>query len=240
MILRFAVRTDVGRRRQANEDAYAIESEVGLFLVADGMGGHRAGQVASRMASEATLRAASEARESPESLLERAARVVAAANREVFDTAQGDSELAGMGTTLVVLVVEGTRAVVAHVGDSRAYRVRDGDIEQLTVDHSVVADLVSRGEISEAESQNHPHRHVLTRAVGVGRSVEADLSEISLAPGDAYVLCSDGLTGLVTDEEIAKEVSEGDDLEAVSERLVTRANERGGNDNITVVLVHCD
>ncbi|MCH2171217.1 Stp1/IreP family PP2C-type Ser/Thr phosphatase [Myxococcota bacterium] len=237
MILRFAVRTDVGRRRQVNEDAYAIEEHLGLFLVADGMGGHRGGQVASRLASKAAVRVAGERGDADEALVERAARLATAANEEVFGTAQTDAALSGMGTTLVALLVQGAGAAVAHVGDSRAYRVREGEIEPLTHDHSVVADLVSRGEITEVESRSHPHRHVLTRAVGVDREVEVDVREISLAPGDDYVLCSDGLTGLVTDAEIAEEVSGSEDLELVSERLVALANDRGGSDNITVVLV---
>jgi protein phosphatase len=142
-----------------------------------------------------------------------------------------------MGTTVVSLLAAGGRVALAHVGDSRAYLVRDGRIRQLTDDHSVVGELVRRREITELDAREHPHRHVLTRAVGVRREVAPDLAELTSSPGDLFVLCSDGLTGLVRDEEIAEAASTGTDLDAICAQLVDLANERGGEDNITVVLV---
>jgi protein phosphatase len=240
MILRATARTDVGRKRAANEDRYALAPELGLYLVADGMGGHTAGQVASELAAEGAVAAlrALEGAEAP--LTEKLRYSVAAANRSIFATARARPELTGMGTTLVAVLVDGQRVALAHVGDSRAYLVRGGRIRRLTDDHSLVAELVRRREISERDARGHPHRHVLTRALGVRRAVEADLAELTPAGGDLFVLCSDGLTGHVDDDEIARTVLADPDLDAVCERLVELANERGGDDNITVVLVRCD
>jgi serine/threonine protein phosphatase PrpC len=146
----------------------------------------------------------------------------------------------GMGTTVVALLVEAERGAIAHVGDSRAYRVRAGRIRQLTDDHSIVGELLRRQEITADDAREHPHRHVLTRALGVRGHVQPDLAELTLAPGDVFVLCSDGLTNHVEDHEIAKLVSEAADLEAGCASLIDLANRRGGEDNITVVLARCD
>ncbi len=240
MILRMAVSSDVGRRRRANEDAFAVSEELGLYLVADGMGGHSAGQVASRMAAEASEAALRTLRGAAASLSEKLRYAVAAANREVFGAAQSDPALSGMGTTLVALLAGSERIALAHVGDSRAYLLRGGRIRQLTDDHSLVAELVRRREISRDAARGHPHRHVLTRALGVRPSVEPDLAELSPQTGDLYLLCSDGLTGHVEDPELAEALSGARELEAVCEGLVSLANARGGEDNITVVIVRCE
>jgi len=240
MILRSAARTDVGLRRRANEDRYAIAAELGLYLVADGMGGHTAGQVASDLAAQGAVRALETLQSAEASLTEKLRYSVAAANREVFGTAQAKPLLAGMGTTLVALLAGGRRVALAHVGDSRAYLVRGGKIRQLTDDHSLVAELVRRREITAHAARGHPHRHVLTRALGVRRVVEPDLAELTPAADDVFVLCSDGLTGHVQDAEIASEVSRNSDLDEVTERLIDLANSRGGEDNTTVVLVRCE
>ncbi len=240
MLLRSAARTDVGRRRSANEDCFAVASKLGLYLVADGMGGHAAGEVASLLASE-TVVAALKAVDSPTAALtDKLRHAVAAANRAIFARVQEKPELAGMGTTVVALLADCERVALAHVGDSRAYLVRDGRIRQLTQDHSMVAELVRRHEISAQDALMHPQRHVLTRALGVRRRVEVDLVEMTLAGGDVLVLCSDGLTGPVRDEEIAEEVGRTHDLEAVCGRLVDLANSRGGDDNITVLCVRSE
>jgi protein phosphatase len=170
-------------------------------------------------------------------LTEKLRCTIAAANREIYVAGQAKAECAGMGTTVVSLLAAEGRVALAHVGDSRAYLVRDGRIRQLTDDHSVVGELVRRREITELDAREHPHRHVLTRAIGVRREVAPDLAELTSAPGDLFVLCSDGLTGLVRDEEIAEAASAGTDLDAICGQLVDLANERGGEDNITVVLV---
>ncbi len=240
MILRAAARSDVGLKRRANEDCYALAADLGLYLVADGMGGHTAGQVASELASEGAVRALRTLEDAAASLAEKLRYAVAAANREIFSTSQEKPELTGMGTTLVALLVGGERIALAHVGDSRAYLVRGGKIRQLTDDHSLVAELVRRREITEHAARGHPHRHVLTRALGVRRTVEPDLAELTPAVGDTFVLCSDGLTGHVADPEIAEVVAREEDLDAACERLISLANSRGGEDNITVLLTRCD
>ncbi len=240
MILSASARTDVGLRRTANEDCFALAASAGLYLVADGMGGHTAGQIASRLATEGTVQAFRRVAEAEASLTEKLRYCVAAANREVYDTAQKKPELQGMGTTLVALLAGEGRIALAHVGDSRAYLIRGDRVRRLTDDHSLVAELVRRREITELAARGHPHRHVLTRALGVRRSVEADLAELTPAAGDVVVLCSDGLTGHVQDAELAQAVAASDDLDAVCEGLVDLANARGGEDNITVALVRCD
>jgi len=241
MILRAAANTDVGLRRRKNEDRYAMAPHLGLYVVADGMGGHSAGQVASELAAEAAVGAvrALEGAESA-SLSEKLRCAVAAADREIFTTAQENPEYAGMGTTLVAFLADGERAGLAHVGDSRAYLVRGQRIRQLTDDHSIVGELLRRNEISEDDARGHPHRHVLTRALGVRRSVEADLAELTPELGDVFVLCSDGLTNHIEDHEIAKAVASEDDLQEICDSLIDLANHRGGEDNITVVLVRCE
>ena len=240
MILTAAARTDVGRRRSANEDCFAFAPELGLYLVADGMGGHRAGRVASDLAAEGTVDALRRVRSADASLTEKLRYCVACANHGIYAAASGKPELRGMGTTLVALLAGNGRIALAHVGDSRAYLVRAGRIRQLTDDHSLVADLVRRRELSARDARGHPHRHVLTRALGVRRATEPDLAELTPAPGDVVLLCSDGLTGHLLDEEIAKVVTSEDDLDKVCEQLVAIANSRGGDDNITVALVRCD
>jgi serine/threonine protein phosphatase PrpC len=204
------------------------------------MGGHTAGQVASELAAQAAVSALGTLMDASASLTEKLRYSVAAANREILSTAQAKPELSGMGTTLVALLASPERIALAHVGDSRAYLVRGGRIRQLTDDHSLVAELVRRREISEHAARGHPHRHVLTRALGVRRHVEPDLAELTPAADDTFVLCSDGLTGHVDDEEIARAVMDQSDLHDACDRLVDMANARGGEDNITVLLVRCE
>jgi protein phosphatase len=196
--------------------------------------------VASELAAEGAVAALRTLEGAAASLTEKLRYSVAAANRSIFGTARARPELTGMGTTLVAVLVGGERVALAHVGDSRAYLVRGGRIRRLTDDHSLVAELVRRREISERDARGHPHRHVLTRALGVRRAVEADLAELTPAAEDLFVLCSDGLTGHLDDEEIARFAAADPDLDAVCGRLVDLANARGGEDNITVVVVRCE
>ena len=237
MLLRSAASTHVGMRRQANEDRYAIVPELGLYLVADGMGGHKAGQVASHLAAEGAIRAIDALQGASVSLAERLRHAVACANREIFTAAQAKPELSGMGTTFVGMLFGGERLALAHVGDSRAYLLRQGRLRGLTDDHSIVGELLRRHEISEEDAAQHPHRHVLTRALGVRPRTEPDLAEMTPQEGDVFILCSDGLTGHVEDEEIAERVASEDDLEVAGQGLVDAANRAGGHDNITVLLV---
>jgi protein phosphatase len=237
MLLRSAASTHVGMRRQANEDRYAIVPELGFYLVADGMGGHKAGQVASQFAAESAIRAIEALQGASVSLAERLRHAVDCANREIFTAAEAKPELSGMGTTFVGLLFGGERLALAHVGDSRAYLVRQGRLRPLTDDHSIVAELLRRQEISESDARLHPHRHVLTRALGVRPRTEPDLAEMTPQVGDVFVLCSDGLTTHVTDAEIAERLVDESDLEAAATGLVDAANRAGGIDNTTVLLV---
>jgi protein phosphatase len=240
MLLRSAASTHVGMRRKVNEDCYAIVPTLGLYLVADGMGGHRAGQVASRVASESVVRAVEALQGASVSLAERLRHAVACANREILAAAQSQPDLGGMGTTFVGMLFGGERVALAHVGDSRAYVLRRGRLRGLTDDHSIVAELLRRQEISRADAVEHPHRHVLTRALGVRPHTEPDLAELTPQAGDLFVLCSDGLTTHVGDEEMAEQLSGAEDLERAAADLVESANRAGGLDNSTVVLIRFD
>jgi protein phosphatase len=240
MTLRTAAQTDVGLRRRGNEDQFALDRELGFCLVADGMGGHSAGQVASRLAADAVTVALRESKGSAASAAEKLRAAIEEANRAIYAAARENEEYGGMGTTVVALLVEGSRAAIAHVGDSRAYRVRRGRIRQLTDDHSIVGELLRRHEITPDDAREHPHRHVLTRALGVRGHVQPDLAELTLARGDLFVLCSDGLTNHVEDHEIAKLASEVDEPEAACAALIELANRRGGEDNITVAVARWD
>jgi protein phosphatase len=224
--------TDTGRRRRQNEDAYVCEPP--LFAIADGMGGAQAGELASRVAAAAIEETAIEV-----SGEEGVVAIVRRANARVFERALRDPAVAGMGTTATVALVDeeaGTIAL-AHVGDSRAYRYRDGALEQLTSDHSLVGEMVRSGRLTEDEAAVHPHRSVITRALGTEPDVEVDTSTIDASPGDLILLCSDGLSAMVRDDEIARvlEGSSGDPA-AATEALVRAANAAGGDDNVTVVL----
>ena len=226
-----AGRTDAGRKRRRNEDAYVVAPP--LFAVADGMGGAQAGEVAARLATAAFHEYhEADALEAEQ----RVAAIIQEANRRIYERARADTEVSGMGTTVTAALVEGSRIVIGHVGDSRAYRVRGGRLEQLTDDHSLVADLVRGGRISPEEAEIHPQRSVITRALGTDPEVDVDSLTMDAEPGDVYLLCSDGLTTMVADEEILDIVGRAKSLEHAGKDLVKAANRRGGEDNITVVL----
>jgi protein phosphatase len=232
--------TDVGRRREANEDSFALAPELDFYLVADGMGGHKAGKVASQLASDCAVRAIEALRSAQVSPAEKLRHAVTCANREILTAAQDDAELRGMGTTLVAILAENDRIALAHVGDSRAYRVRRGRIRLLTDDHSIVAELVRRRKISEHDARGHPHRHVLTKALGVAPALQPDLAELTPLPGDTFVLCSDGLTTHLSDAEILDIVDQERELQKVCDALVASANRCGGLDNITTLVLRFD
>jgi protein phosphatase len=220
--------TDIGQVRDGNEDSYLLLEP--LFAVADGMGGHLGGEVASNLALE-TIRDAFTAGEG--SLVDQ----VTNANRVVFERSQSDREVRGMGTTLTAAVVEGARVRLVHVGDSRCYLLRDGELHMLTKDHTVVAKMVEEGEITAAEAENHPHRNIVTRVLGVESNVEVDEGILDLKDGDRLLLCSDGLTGMVSHDAIASVLRDEPDPQRAVERLVRDANDAGGVDNITAVLL---
>ncbi len=228
--------SDQGRTRKTNEDAYglSLRNAEGAcdFVVCDGMGGAAAGEIASRLAVEAMMRAMSHAALTPEIFQ----KAVDAANDSVRRSAERDPTRAGMGTTLVALATRGNRAWVAHVGDSRCYRVRHGKLERLTLDHSLVDEQVRLGQLTPAQAETSPMRNVITRAVGTQDEVAADLIEFVVEPGDLYLLASDGLMREVDDQQIAGILNPSGELEQMCALLIAAANEAGGRDNITCVL----
>ncbi|MCL4078257.1 Stp1/IreP family PP2C-type Ser/Thr phosphatase [Coriobacteriia bacterium Es71-Z0120] len=226
----YAGASDIGLVRADNEDAYLMEPP--LFAVADGLGGHQAGEVASTVAME-TLLAHAPKRADAKGL----ARAVRAANAAVIDAAEQGRGREGMGTTLTAAMVEGTRIAVAHVGDSRAYLLSRGALTQLTQDHSLVADMVRSGTLSPEAARRHPNRSVITRALGSDPNMVADAFEVQAAAGDRLLLCTDGLTGMVEDTAIADILRTAPSPSAAVTRLIAAANEAGGHDNITVVVV---
>ncbi len=222
--------TDVGQVRDHNEDGYLVQEDIGLVALADGMGGHQAGEVASATALEAlqaAMRDGGDIREAIE-----------AANAAVYEQSQGDEQLQGMGTTLTAATLsdDGT-LLFGHVGDSRAYLMRDGTLERVTTDHSVIEELVQAGDLTAEQARVDPRRSMITRAIGLDSGVDVDLYPIPLQTGDRFMFCSDGLTDMVDDEAIEQVLAEGQEPAAAAERLVELANEAGGTDNITVVVV---
>lgn len=222
-------RTDVGRGRPENEDSLLVDAAHGLYAVADGMGGHRAGEVASATAIE-TLQAAYLGGRPID-------RAIEEANSAVFARAAGNAELRGMGTTLTAIAVDGGTAVLGHVGDSRAYLLRDGAVTRVTDDHSLVEQLVREGRLSPEEAQNHPQRAVITRALGVDPEVQVDTYQVDLRPGDRLLICSDGLTNMLSDDTIGVTLRRHADPQQAADTLVDMANQAGGDDNITVVIL---
>jgi protein phosphatase len=237
--------TDVGQRRDHNEDAYLVDESLGLFIVADGMGGHAGGGTASRLAVATIRDAVARAREEePErfapgddtripDLLQGAVEEACAV---IYRTAQGAPELAGMGTTVTAALLDGRTAFVAHVGDSRCYLLREGRIYQVSEDHSLVNEQLKAGAISAEEAKHSRFKNIITRSVGFEQQVQVDLMGVELQPDDAVVICCDGLSNLVDDPEILSIVEESP-LDDAPGRLVALANERGGDDNITVIVI---
>lgn len=224
-----AYKTDTGRQRTTNEDSYFARGP--LYAVADGMGGAQAGEVASRIAAEA-FEPAERGGEAPEAFLR---SVVQSANAQIHTLSQRDSSRSGMGTTLTAALVEGDEISIGHVGDSRAYRLRDGELTLLTSDHSLVEELRRQGRLTEEEAETHPQRSIITRALGPESEVEVDTMTVRGRPGDIYLICSDGLTTMVKDHRLREILSESDNLDEATTWLVNEANEAGGRDNITVV-----
>jgi protein phosphatase len=234
MLGRSAVVSDTGRRRRRNEDQYVCEPP--LFAVADGMGGAQAGEVASGLAA-AVLNEAAPGERVDERGEERVAHLIQEANRRVFQRSSEDESTSGMGTTMTVALVDGDTIAFGHVGDSRAYRVRGGELEQLTDDHSLVGELVRSGRLSPEEAESHPQRSVITRALGTEPDVDVDTFTIEAEPDDLYLICSDGLTDMVSPRDIQSLlVARAGDLDAAARALIDAANAGGGEDNITVVL----
>jgi PPM family protein phosphatase len=224
-------RTDPGRVRRRNEDAFVIDPP--LFAVADGMGGAQAGEVASRLTA-AAFREYHEADGLPPD--ERVQAIIQEANRRIYERAHADSGFSGMGTTVTAALLLGGRVTIGHVGDSRAYRIRDGALEQLTDDHSLVGDLMRSGRLTPEEADAHPQRSVITRALGTDPEVDVDTVTVDVRAGDLFLLCSDGLTTMVADEDILGILAAAPTLDDAARELVRAANTGGGEDNVTVVL----
>ena len=255
--IRATGQSDVGKKRTSNEDSYAVKPDHGLFIVADGMGGHAAGEVASHLAVESierhisgsqpheepTLPASLQGPPPPEEAklafpARRVLNSIRLANQEIVRAVRRDHSMRGMGTTVVMAYVCGSRAYIGSVGDSRAYLTRGTEILQLTSDHTFVNEQVLAGTLTLAEARRHPARNILTRAVGSQEEVEPELVQQDLREGDCLVLCSDGLTTMLEDEDIYKTLTAHDDkLDEGCRALIDLANARGGDDNVTVVLV---
>ena len=244
--------TDVGRKRDHNEDYYLVEPELGLYLVCDGMGGHAAGEVASEHASLTVKRVLTEnqtvidefkANDTPQTREKIAGLVetaVQTACNEIYNMATADDGKAGMGTTLEMLLVVGGKGIMGHVGDSRLYMVRSGQIHQLSEDHSYCTEMIKRGKMTREQARNSPYANVITRAVGIQESVEVDTLLFDIVAGDTFLICSDGLSGYTEDpNELAELLSEGN-TESIPQTLVDLANQRDGKDNVTAVIVRAE
>ena len=252
MRLQYAGATHVGMKRDHNEDNLVLVPELNLFVVADGMGGHSSGEVASRIAVE-TIRKFFEETEEDEEITwpykpdrtlayaeNRLAAGIKLANRNIFETALQDARYKGMGTTFVGVMWSEDEAVIAHVGDSRAYRIRNGAIEQFTEDHSLLNDYKKIQKMTPEEEEAFPHKNIIVRALGMKEAVLVDIQRTDPAPGDIFLLCSDGLSGEVTDERMLELVEANrDDLDRGIEQLIQVACDNGGKDNVTAILVKC-
>jgi serine/threonine protein phosphatase PrpC len=249
--IRYAAKTDVGMKRAHNEDYFALIEDEQLFIVADGMGGHASGEVASKLAAEVIGEFYRHSKDQDATwpyrydhnlsyVENRMVASIRLANARIHESASKNPHLRGMGTTIVAFIIKGDAAFVAHVGDSRCYRVRNGDVQLLTRDHSLLEDYKeARPDMTEEEARNFPHKNVITRALGMRDNVVVDISRVDLQSGDRFVLCSDGLSGMLSDEEIHQIAERHEDLEQAVAEMIERANEAGGTDNITAMLVEC-
>ena len=246
--IEFGAQSDRGRARENNEDCFRAVPELGLFILSDGMGGQASGEVASRMVCDTVAAHCREAAEDSSpfaggsgteicAIGDRLAAAIRLANSAVRCAAQENPSRSGMGATVVAAMVTNERVTIAHVGDSRAYRLRNGQLEQLTRDHSFVAEQVQQGLLSEQEAAQSNLQNVLMRAVGADAEVQVEVTEELFAEDDTLLLCSDGLTKELSDSEIALSLEENDDPQAAADRLIRMANEAGGNDNITVIVL---
>ena len=244
-------KTNVGKRRERNEDSVHANSELGLYVISDGMGGHQAGDVASAKAVEVAVRVlteqqplireVAEGRQDPEVLTGLAHEAVEAACREVYSLARSRLKYRGMGGTLTILQMAGDKAVMAHVGDTRLYRVRGGEAHQLSKDHTLAAELIEGGMMTHEMAKGSRYHNVLTRVIGQHETVKVDTMLLDVLPGDRFLLCSDGLSAYIADEAwLARVMVAGDDMEKLTDVLVAHANEAGGSDNIGVVVVRVE
>ncbi len=243
--MEFFALSDKGRIRSNNEDSYAVGSfnDGSVWaVVCDGMGGASGGTVASKMCTESVTEHISKAYREGASvsfIKNLLMSAVISANVEVFEKSREDVSLNGMGTTVVAAIVKAESAIIAHVGDSRAYLLRNGSLRQITKDHSMVQYMVDLGQITEEEAHTHPDRNVITRAVGVDEDIKVDIDIVDVEDGDLFIICTDGFSGFVSDSQVLEIADECENSQELSERLVNAANNNGGRDNITVAVVEC-
>lgn len=232
--------SDAGRERTTNEDKIGLFPEMNLFVVADGMGGHAAGGVASRISVNVLSEYFSSGKGLDLTSIERLSSAIKDANLEVIRKGEAEEKYHGMGTTIVALLIDGKMAIIGHVGDSRGYLIREGNIKQLTYDHSLVNQYVRDGLITQEDARGHPLKHILTNAVGISEDLAVDLQEIRVEHGDIFLLCSDGLTNMLEDGDILSTVqASGENPSIICNRLIDLANNMGGEDNISIVIVKC-
>jgi serine/threonine protein phosphatase PrpC len=251
MRIRYAAKTDVGMKRTHNEDYFSLMEDEQLFIVADGMGGHSSGEVASRMAAETVSEFYQRTKDEEATwpykmdrslsyIENRLACGIKLANYKIYEAASKDIRFKGMGTTIVTCLINGDKIYIAHVGDSRCYRIREQKIAQLTRDHSLLEDYKdAKPDMTEEEERNFPHKNVITRALGMRDSVQVDIGTYDVRDGDVYLLCSDGLSGMVEDDQLQSIMLEAPNLEHSVAELVDQANRAGGTDNITTLVLEC-
>ncbi len=251
MKIRYAAKTDVGMKRTHNEDYFSLMEDEQLFIVADGMGGHSSGEVASRLAAETVSefyqRTKDEDATWPDKMDRNLSYIenrlvcgIKLANYKIYEAASKDIRFKGMGTTVVTCLINGDKIYIAHVGDSRCYRLRSSALEQITRDHSLLEDYKdAKPDMTVEEERNFPHKNVITRALGMRDTVQVDIRTDEVADGDVFLLCSDGLSGMISDEHIKQILQAGEDLEKSVAELVDQANRAGGTDNITTLVLQC-
>ncbi|HHW61049.1 MAG TPA: Stp1/IreP family PP2C-type Ser/Thr phosphatase [Syntrophomonadaceae bacterium] len=227
--------TDIGLKRKRNEDGYLIDNNKNLFVVCDGMGGHKGGNVASKLALDVIH--ASFAPEQPEKIPEALSNSIQAANEAIWERSHKDINLHDMGTTVTAAVCYGNQLFVAHVGDSSLYLIRNHSIRKVTVDHTIAQQMLNNGLIQEKDKRNNPYNHILTRALGADRPVFIDFYSEKIQEKDCIILCTDGLTDLVDDQEILQTITNEQNIEAAARALIDTALKKGGHDNITVILL---
>lgn len=243
MIYTFCTKTDPGRARENNEDSVAFDDATRLCILADGMGGYNAGEIASGMAtafikSEMARWLSEAGKQAKTKEIKRALEIcVDNANRSIYNAANSNSLYSGMGTTLVVAVFQGSKAMLGHIGDSRCYRFRGGEFEQITKDHSLLQEQIDAGLLTVEQASTSSYKNLVTRALGVDDTVSLEINEYEVEPGDLYLMCSDGLSDMVDDAEIASILDAEVPMEQKADQLINAANEHGGRDNISVLLV---
>ena len=240
IVLKYGIRTDRGLKRQLNEDnCNVLVGYPGLptcFVIADGMGGHKCGEIASKQAVDSVCNLLLKADWDTENISDLLRDIVTRVNCEIYNYSLPDEATQGMGTTLIITVIKGRKLYIGHVGDSRVYIIRDNNIEKVTWDHSFIEELVKNGSITKDEAINHPKRNLITRAVGYELELQVDTYEKDLKDDDIILLCTDGLTNMLTEEEILEIIKNYEDPQEACDTLVQNANNKGGEDNITVIV----